>query len=287
MRKSFILSLVMVVVLIASLATATFAWYTTQDKVETNTVTATTAAAGDSLVISAKRIKDVTYTNQSVTLTLDALGNFNPMTIKAADNDAVKALNYTTFKTISTTIKSDNTAAGSGDEITPATLTAVTGADSVANTNGYIFIANPGAGTPDYKIKVTLSDGAAKGLRVAVFRTRLAVASDSEDTLVPTAADLALVGIWCPSGETVKCATAIAEGNAFSSGKFAAETAMAIGAGNKIYASESEVTIDDLPAKCTSNDVYAIRVYFEGDKVTNAQQGATATFAIEFNKVNA
>jgi hypothetical protein len=281
MKKSFILSLVMVVVLIASLATATYAWYTAQTHVFATDVTVTTAGAADGLIISETYIDDTTYTNQSVRLTLGNSATIAPACLKSSI--APNAENtFGNFSGLTVNVTGSGVAATDAAPIDFLTLSDVTDTDAPrAGDNTFIYVANPGQSNAAYKVKVTISDGTTTtGLRIAVFQL------ENQTSAAANANAATLLGIWVPSGEKVGYANAIAQGNAFTAGKFAAESQEDVGSG-VVKASETWVSCGTAAKTCDNNDVYAIKVWFEGDNITNALAGKTQLFKIDFELGNA
>jgi len=287
MKKSFILSLVMVVVLIASLATATYAWYTAQTVVSTTTTTISAAETGETLVIDNQYISDPTYAGNSVTLTMSQ--SINPMIIDAAafptGSTAKSSLAFLT-----TTLNNLGQATASGVAGEPSVLTAVSGTGSTGVYGKAIYVANPGKADATYGVKVTISDGVNKGLRVAVFEAaqiKEAYADASAETAALNAATL--VGIWAPASETIGYMDTIAQGTQFSSGAFAGESKQALGSGLALQSGKfsGDLTLDAYNNTAIANRAYFVVAWFEGSDLTNEFAGQDATFTLEFNIAHA
>jgi len=279
MKKSFILSLVMVVVLIASLATATYAWYTSQTAVKATDTTVTTANAGDSIVIKASHITSTNETNDTVTLAMEeATGGrssiYMPTVLKNA-SAAYSGLNLNTITVINSTVDKAGKFNANGTEFAPAAVVAVTD-NAAANATGYIYVANVGATDKAYKVKVNLGDAVDKCMRVALFKAD-DIDADENASLANT--NFTLLGIWSAGGSDVLGAASISNGDAPGT----VESALAAGG---VYASGTFVDAGHLTGNTTGtiseNDVYAIRVWFEGDRLTNSGVNTAITFSINF-----
>lgn len=273
MKKSFILSLVMVVVLIASLATATYAWYTSQTVVNTTATTISVAETGATLVIADTAVTDATYAVNEVALTMNQA--INPMIIDSAAA-LTTATKYSEMVFLTTTLNNQAKASAAGSAGTPSTITTVT--DGVGETGTAIYVANPGKAEATYYVRVTITDTSSNnGLRVAVFGGTAATADD----------DLTLVGIWAPTADKeVGYMDAIAQGTQYYavSGLFTGENTMT---DTIVFASAAQsTTVQTLAAYDNStiaNNKYLVKAWYEGDNVTNTYAGGTAQFAIEFN----
>jgi hypothetical protein len=294
MKKSFILSLVMVVVLIASLATATYAWYTAQTRVDVTATTIYTAETSDTLVISDTIVTDPTWAANSVTLTMGGASagtGINPMLIDsgAALSTATK---FSELAFLTTTLDAQGKANG-GSEGAPANLTAVT--DNVDETGTLIYVANPGKSAATYYVKVTFANEGVtnKGLRVAIFKTASITAAYADASAQETAVNNAtLVGIWAPTGEKVGYMDTIAAETQFTSGVgFTGENFMQTNDPSAIvFASGAfSTTAQTLAAYDNTNitnNAYTVVAWYEGDKVNNGYAGLASSFTIEFNKYN-
>lgn len=279
MKKSFILSLVMVVVLIASLATATYAWYTSQTAVRATETTVTTANAGDSIVIKGTHITSTNETNDTVSLAMEAATGgrssiYMPTVLKNTTN-AYSGLNFSTIQVINSTVDKAGNFNADGAEFAPAAVVAVTD-NAATNANGYIYVANVGATDKAYKVKVTLGEAVNKCMRVALFKAD-DIDADENASLANT--NFTLLGIWSAGGSDVLGAASISSNDVPGT----VESALAAGG---VYASGSFVNAGHLTGNTTGtiseNDVYAIRVWFEGDRLTNSGVNTAITFSIDF-----
>jgi hypothetical protein len=273
MRKSFILSLVMVVVLIASLATATFAWYTSQTQVNVDSTTLYTASTDASLVISDHAVDDIAFTNDTVTLTLDRAGGVGsglvPMVIDAEDNDAItSSTTYGSFAFLSTTLKAGSKAGLAGTAANPAKIATVD--DDIDSTGTAIYVANPGKSAATYGVKVTISSAASnKGLRVAVFGGSAATAD----------ASLTLVGIWAPTGETAGVIDAIPVDTEWTSGLgFEGETQYTCVESNTAVGGQTLAAYNGTIA----NNKYLVVAWFDGKRIDNSFAETVGSFTISF-----
>lgn len=296
MKKSFILSLVMVVILIASLATATYAWYTTQTVVTVSSTTVYTAQTGATLVISDTFVSDPTWSVNEVTLTMggyDAAHGINPMVINSGSGLST-ATTYENFAFLTTTLNNAKKANAAGEAGSPAKLTAVT--DGVGDPGTVIYVANPGKADATYYVKVTFAANSSttnNGLRVAVFKTASITAAYVDDEQDDAIDDATLVGIWAPSGKQVGYMNAIAAGTQFdtTSGLFTGESVMTTtNASGIIFNSGSFSTNAQTLAAYDNtnitNNVYTVVAWYEGGDVTNQYAGLASSFTIEFNISN-
>jgi len=280
MKKSFILSLVMVVVLIASLATATYAWYTSQTAVTATETTVRTANAGDSIVIKASHITSTNETNNTVDLTMETAEGgrsliYMPTVLQNASAAAYSGLNFGSINVINSTVDKEGKFNATGAVFAPAAVVAVKD-NAATNANGYIYVANVGATDKAYKVRVTLGEAVNKCMRVALFKAD-DIDADENASLANT--NFTLLGIWSAGGSDVLGAASITSGNVPGT----VESALAAGG---VYASGSFVNAGHLTGNTTGtiseNDVYAIRVWFEGDRLTNSGVNTVITFSIDF-----
>jgi len=283
MRKSFILSLVMVVVLIASLATATFAWYTSQTVVNVTSTNVTTANAGESIVIKGTFISDRNETNNSVALTMEeAVGEgrtkiYDPAVLKSGTATAYQAYNFSTIRVMNATLNKAGQYNNDATEFAPAKVVNVN--DGAANGTGYIFVGNVGgaaAGTKAYNVTVNIGAGVNNCLRVALFKATVANAS-AADALGE--ADFTLLGIFSAGNTNVLYAGALTQDTAPTSTGVVALSASGV---DKVYKSGTAIAAGTLGNQLATNDVYRIAVWFEGNKLTNSGVNTTIAFDISF-----
>jgi hypothetical protein len=275
MRKSFILSLVMVVVLIASLATATFAWYTAQTAVQATEVTVNTAKVANNIVIDDEYIDELSYTGKTVTLTFTGSATgiqpMIPTTAPVKDSTTLEAFTFTRFNL-------DDGKVANKESATPARFNV---GESGANV---IYIANTGSTEAAYEVNVTITNvDANDGLRVALFV--LQGAEEDPDTAYEDG-DYTLVGVWAPSTKKVAYQSAT-----FGNGSGVVD-GLVTGAETEITASTTTAPVlvsgtyaklpDTLAAGVDTNDQFIAIAWFEGGTITNDFQNKTAKFELDF-----
>jgi len=170
MKKSMVVTTVlMVLLLIVALSTATFAWYTAQSQVSvTDTLVSSANSTSASLAID--RTNSISSTNSKVTITVSE--NLTPMVPKiepkvykaaAGSDPEVPATTYTAFTADGnfTTQSVDNDAKfnGIGQKATPATIETVANTtDSQSATSFYVINTNrDNATTNEVQAKVTIA----------------------------------------------------------------------------------------------------------------------------------
>lgn len=159
MKKSLILSIVMTLVLVISMSTATFAWYTANDTVTANTAQVTASTAAGNLKIS----KD--NSTWATTITFDApAAPTAPMMPTAADLSA-----------FATAIKASD-----------GTITYSTGASAQTYT---FYLSNVDSDALTLDFSVTPTDGTdTSSLRYAILQGTTIVESSAFDYLTSTTA---------------------------------------------------------------------------------------------------
>lgn len=142
MKKSmFLTTILMVVLLIVALSTATFAWYTANTAVGATKTTVTSAtSATASLVIDNQKATSANATNSSVDLTMT--GTNVPMVYTDASAVAAGTNTYADFITKFYTFTRTNAGyfTGTPSNIAPGTISAVSGTGSSA----FIVLTNVG-----------------------------------------------------------------------------------------------------------------------------------------------
>lgn len=133
MKKSLLLSIVMTLVLVVAMSTATFAWYTANAKVTASATEITAGTSGSSLVITAEDNATVDSTQNSVALTLT--GTIDPMVL-AEDYEVGDAYAEVLFKNA----EEDN--AGNLVSVKNATPATIEQVDGAAHTS--FFVTNTG-----------------------------------------------------------------------------------------------------------------------------------------------
>lgn len=140
-RSMFITTLIMTVVLVVALSTATFAWYTANSSVTATRTSVTSASSGSaSLVIDNQRINNPNATTSSVDLTL--AGENHPMVYTS---DSAVVVNTTTYADFVAAFKTftrngSDKFASVPTSVAPGTLSAVSGTGS----SNDIYLSNVG-----------------------------------------------------------------------------------------------------------------------------------------------
>ena len=149
MKKSLLLSIVMTLVLVVAMSTATFAWYTAQAEVSV-TDTTINAAASDASSLAIDTTATPEGKNTSLTMTL--AGEVAPMAPEAA---IVKDAAMPVMKTASI----DNAGKFNSDPstATPATIGSVTGSDTKAQSFFYVTNTHDTDAT-DIAVSVTFNE---------------------------------------------------------------------------------------------------------------------------------
>lgn len=154
MKKSmFITTIMMVVLLVVALSTATFAWYTAQSNVAV-TETTVTSATSSAASIAIDSTGGATSTNTSIAITMNK--EIAPMVPFAAPTNATTYANFTTTTAANETgfytapINAAGNFTANGSAIAPAVIATAKG-----TAQNYFYVINTN-GTNDAEVKVSV-----------------------------------------------------------------------------------------------------------------------------------
>ncbi|MGN1042242.1 MAG: hypothetical protein ACI4SK_02020, partial [Christensenellales bacterium] len=309
MKKSmFITTIMMVVLLVVALSTATFAWYTAQANV-TVTNTLVTAANSTSASLAIDKTASIASTNSSVDLTIvgssanDTVAPMVPTAAPTATDDGDYAAFVDSFYQQS--VDNANKFNGNGVAVTPATIKGVKAGDSAATneTEFYVINTNRDNATADIKATLTIkADGympdttvtteeAFNDKKATLFtksgNTFVAVADDASysdaETYYKANANIAkflrvamfvdgkYVATW--SGDTIDVATyhGTITNQANATTSLSHYDASANGA---------QISIGSIAASSAKKVQFV--VWYDGVLLGNADAGATAQFTVSF-----
>lgn len=312
MKKSmFITTIMMVVLLVVALSTATFAWYTAQTNATVSETTVTSATSSTaSLVIDT--VAATTNAADNTTVTINMAQIVSPM-IYGRAAAPTKDTTYDSFKDsfVTFNITADGKYVDNPEKTAPAVISKTTGKNNAETTTGDFYVTNIGGVAakvnatvsinPDYYVKVTVKTGDA----VDAYYTL------DEDGTYTQATGNAVAGTDYyakRSNEHLRVAM-------FVDGKYVATWAMnsknKVGYYGYITTSEDGDTLpkdlaqvtkkahnsytasdagSGVEISATLGSMTAIRVqlvaWFEGDDHTNAYAGSSASFSIEFGAEN-
>lgn len=311
MKKSmFVTTILMVVLLIVALSTATFAWYTANSSVKAELTLVTAASSSNaSVVVDEAAATDSMHNNSSVTLTMS--GAVVPMIYDGAAKPTASTT-YTTFKSSFETMTIDNagklTAASSDTQAIG--IQTVKGSSLAAQTQDYFYVTNVGGVPANFTAAVTIytcvaveadAGDSATGLFTDPACTTPAPASEGLLTAAGTyykAATVAnnflrvalfvddyYVDTWALSGyNTVQYADYSVHGALGSSPK----TSLSVD--ENIWTALTSGTSATIKTNAAPLDTGAAKVqvlvWFEGGVMTNAYAGTTAFFKIDFGASN-
>ena len=150
MKKSmFVTTILMVVLLIVALSTATFAWYTANTNVGTTKVALTSATSTTASIVIDNIVADSNSTNSSVNLTLGNAQSANVPMVYASASAALPSVGTTTYadfitKFVTFTKDSNGKFASAVTTANPSVLSGVSGNGS---STTYIVLTNVGGGS--------------------------------------------------------------------------------------------------------------------------------------------
>lgn len=312
-RSMFVTTILMVVLLIVALSTATFAWYTAQSNA---TVTKTQIVAANSssasLVIDDHAALSNTDSQSSVTIAMTQ--GIHPMMIDMSAAPIVGTTTYTNFKTDFVNFTVTNAgkfASVPTSDYAASIITAVTGSGS-AQTQDNFYVTNVGGLNAGIEATVTIDDevyalkhtGTAEDttnvdglytLSAGVYTAVSGTGNIAENGVeyyakisnnylrVAMFVDGKYVGTWAVSGQnTVKYADYTGADSAVKEvgdDPLTTSTYTATVSGTAVNVKASLASMTAINVQLVS--------WFEGDNMTNAYAGTGANFTITFNAVAA
>ena len=162
MKKSLLLSIVMTLVLVVAMSTATFAWYVAQSNVSASSTTVKAGSStASSLAIDAVGVTDATATNTSVALTL------SETVLPAAPLAAIEK--NKPMPTLYGAPKNNaNQFTDDGDAVVPAAITAVDG--DTDSANDFFYVSNThDQNSVNVQAKITFEGSTADNVVVAIL----------------------------------------------------------------------------------------------------------------------
>lgn len=320
MKKSmFITTIMMVVLLVVALSTATFAWYTAQSNVTaTKTIVTSASSNSASLVIDTSAVTDVNANNSSVDLTVTA-SNSNVPLIYYSAQAPVAGVAYNTFRDSFYTmnVTNDGRIVESVTSTTSAgTITTVKGSETAAATQNYFVLTNVGGNVvtslktivkidADNYVATTVTTGASVAglytLNNNIYTVLGADAVAEEGTTYYTkttnnnlrvavfagtdANSMVLKGVY---GNNVKYTSTLAKNddtNPLKAGENANTALAQQDFGSLVKASEAELEIaTNVSASAGSGSAVfvSVVVWFEGSAMNNSLAGTAAHFTMSF-----
>lgn len=310
MKKSMLITtILMVVLLIVALSTATFAWYTAQSNVSVSQTWVTSAASSSaSLVIDGAATTSTTATNTTITITMG--GNIVPMQYNAAEPTAVanateetSATTYAAFKDnfVTYTVDIAGKYASTPSKGNPAEIGTVTGEN---NGTGSFYVSNIGGANTGvaaainigsyYKITTdtvtadNVADYFVKSGSAFVAATEFAANETYYEAVTNNLLRVAMfvdgeyVGTWSNNG-VKRSTTAVTIGDSSLEGQ------SQVGTENfaaNVYTSGTTATVKANLASMSSINVQLL-AWFEGSDLNNALANGGADFQITFNGTTA
>lgn len=317
MKKSmFITTIMMVVLLVVALSTATFAWYTAQSSVTVTSTSVSSASSNSaSLVIDTAAATSIDHNHSSITLTTSqsivpmiyhsASAPTTDVTYEAFMNDSF----YTCVVDNAGNLASDASVTTAGQIVT------ATGSDGV-KTQNYFVLTNVG-GSPLASLKITVTtthytftvkDVPEGGSLVGLYTTNDGStealtegtkAADDENTYYERSDntnDNLNVAVFAGSSSAASAMTLKAVYGKAKYTEAAIETLVSsvnaadtfayknFGALKKDSGAAVEIATDVAANAGAGSAVYvALAVWFEGDGMANSMAGTTAQFTISFN----
>lgn len=247
MKKSLLMTIIMSLVLVVAMSTATYAWYTSSDRVtvaETEVTAATSSSSN--LAIGA------TAGGKETSATIVMSGGLIPMIPTAEWVIGTSAYDNVEFKTATQTADSKFS-----NDVTSATPSKISKVGSATQPDLYVSNLNKDAAV-NVNATVTIKDTDSRGLCVALF------------------AGNKLIGVW---GNDVHYGT-ITAGQAVSS----INTTMQAGEGKVVVASGNAHSVGEIAA--SGNVKINIIAWFDGADLNDGLAGGSASFDISFSAVN-
>ncbi len=317
MKKSmFITTLIMTVVLVVALSTATFAWYTANTNVTSNVVEVYTAqSTAASIVVSSGTYTGPSMDNTTMNLTINAgsVGNgIQPMIPRAAFAIGETPTAYSSAKASSffntANVGVDGNFLAAGADTAPAIITTTQAAggttpESPANTQDYFYVVNTSDSAHTISVNVVFADSykSVSGLTSGTFaESKTSYYTKSGTTYTPCTNDSEFNGetTYYVANATLKNALRVAifandsciavyssstEGN--NTYKYGAITAST--ASSSFGTTASTIQSGNATNLTSSTAAYgAVKVsvvaWYEGLAITNAYTGQSAGFNLVF-----
>ena len=317
MKKSmFITTIMMVVLLVVALSTATFAWYTAQANVTVTSTSVSSASSNSaSLVIDTAAATSIDDNNSTITLTTSQ--SIVPMIYHSATAPTT-TVTYEAFMNNSfytCVVDNDGNLVNSALATTAGQIVSAKGSDGVKTQNYFVLTNVGGTSLASLKITVTTTHYTftAKEVEAGETTADLYETNDGSSVALPADStnttgakktyyersentnDNLNVAVFAGSSNAASAMTlkavygkakyTEAELSALTSGKNAADTFAYkdFGALKKDSGAEVEIATNVAANAGAGSAVYvALAVWFEGDGMKNSMAGTTAQFTISF-----